>query len=86
MRSPWPVWNVSGPYIEELADTPETDDQMEFSAALKRNDVVGDRILELVPQHLHEAFLSTPGQRIVSILLLFLPTPTLIKNSRLRRR
>ena len=66
--TPWPDWKVSGPFIAELPEVGTDSDKELPGVIITKNDTVGDRILSFVPGHLHEAFLSPFGQKIVSSL------------------
>jgi hypothetical protein len=65
--SPWPLWVVSGEsFITAPPTRTGTNPGGPSPARITQNDTVGDHILSFVPHHLHEAFLSLAGQKIVS--------------------
>lgn len=65
--SPWPIWSISESFIAEPPEIHETEPGSLPPVDITANDITGDRILSLVPQNLHGAFLSSSGQGVVSL-------------------
>jgi hypothetical protein len=65
--SPWPIWRISGSFIAELPSDPEKGSDKPSPKFITETDAVGHHILSFVPKDLRPAFLSLPGQKIVSL-------------------